>query len=259
MNLEKNEPLLEGEYDDQLIHALETPMVDTELMHPLREYLADVEVKVIRIVYGCNCILLLLASVIGAGIYATAADAELQTILLSLGAVLTGTAYGVLLLFTLAGEKWRYMQFNAMLILAGGLTMLLGAIAAMVQDIAPLQVTSNLFVATMAILACSFIEGKLLSKGKLGLIVGLVSLVVWLIGLYAIYEDADWLSAFVIAVVVICVDFYYVWAIDSQRQYHLGQKTYAVAHFFTDPFIKPIRALGSRCRRQSNPEEEEEK
>lgn len=236
----------EDEYDGPSLEVL-----DKTLLDPQEGPADDVQVRVIRIMFAAMAVQMAFVTVISLVIwaYGTSVGEYNKRVAVAVMATILP-----LTLITLNIFKTSKIALVFMCLFLIELSLVCGFTAVALSALAPIQLMATLFAQSISILGYTAVSTRYIDLKKSTLLLILVTIVCWLIGIFAFIEDEDWVSAVVVLVLAWLVSIYYVLQIKYSNRYHLNNKIESISNMYADPvdvLWTQIKALVRRCREGS--------
>lgn len=217
----------EGEYDGPALEVL-----DKTLLDPQEGPVDDVQVRVIRVMFAATAVQMAFVTIISLVIWAYGT---------SVGEYNKGAAVGVMAailtitLVVLNIFKSSKIALVPMCLFLIELSLVCGFTAVALSALAPIQLMVTLFAQSISILGYTAVSTRYIDLRKSTLLLIVVTIVCWLVGIFAFIEDEDWISAVIVLILAWLVSIYYVLQIKYSNRYHLNNKIESISNMYTDP------------------------
>ena len=227
------EPPTTGEVFDE-------ELVQREAQQPL----VDVTVEVVTFMFMINALVCLCILLLGSIPYWFLSYDETRNIAIIFLGVCIGafsSSYAIMLYFRKDASIVKYM----FIIWAFCFILLSGAMASVVQDLAPFQLAAMCWIQSIAVFIYGRLERRSMSPWICFIIMLLTGLLTWLIDIYAFIHFKDWITAGILLVLGLFISFYGMLQVKWANRYNVSfeQKMLAVIQFYADPILMPLSAL----------------
>ena len=203
-----------------------TLMLEDEMDAPM----TNVIVQIVYALFLTNAVVAFIAITLGIAPYLLLKTVSYQNALYILYGLL---ATNVVIYFIMVWLKSK----PVIVIWVVSLSMLLGAIGAIINDFAPLQIATIVFMQSISIVLYTLISPKKIKTWVSMVIMMFIGVATWSLGLYAFIKQQDWISAGVVFALQVIFAVYSTIQVKYADRYSLSDNhmTQAIANFYSDP------------------------
>lgn len=215
-----------------------TPTDSTLLEDELYGESMDIYVRMMQIVFLTNAMLAFMAITIGIVPYMLLSIVNHAVAIYFFIGVCVACAISYILM---VGLQRQFM----VIIWAFTLCITLGSTSAVLNEFAPLQTATVVFLQSITLVAYTSISRRQIKVGLAVLMMVGTGIIAWTIGIYAFVEQQDWVSAAIVLVLVLFFSLYSGWQAENIDRYSLSQKDMinAIVHFYGDVVLSPLKML----------------
>jgi hypothetical protein len=227
--------------EEDTVEVLDANLLESESSGPL----AAPEVKVIRFIFGAAFGQSMVVIGLGFLIFQLSAKLPIQdkraaTIITWILTFLT------LLLLTWLRKTKKALVFLVLITIE--LSLLTGFTAILLGDIAPIQFMAILFAQATVLFGYTFVTPRYINLRKIIALLCVVTILTWCLGIFAFYNDRDWITAVFILLAGGGVAIYYIMQVKYASRYHLDEKLQAFSGLFVDPILVTWGLLRKCCQ-----------
>lgn len=214
------------EEDDPVLEILNPNLLD-----PTEGPMDDVGVQIIRVIFGSSSVHMAFVTILSLTIWAYGSAVGPYNEKAAIG-TMAGLVFITLLFLNWLKKSWVAMF--PMVIFLIELSILVGFSAVRLSALAPIQFTVTLFAQSISILGYTTVNTRYIDLKKSTMLLIFVTILCWLIGVFAYIEDEDWILSIITLVGSWLSIIYYILQIKYSNRYHMNQKIEAISNLYTD-------------------------
>lgn len=207
--------------------------------------LAVPEVKVIRFIFGVAFGQSIVIIGLGFLIFQLSAKLPIQD---KRVAVITTWLLTLLTLLLLTWLRKTKKALVPLVLITIELSLLTGFTAILLGNIAPIQFMAILFGQATVLFGYTFVSPRYINMRKTIALLCVVTILTWCLGIFAFYNDKDWVTAVFILLAGFGVAIYYTMQVKYASRYHLDEKLQALSGLFVDPILVTWGLLKKCCQ-----------